>query len=292
MDVMIIFQALAAGVIAGLTCFFPVSSLGCVVLFTHFFDFEENFFFYEMILAGLILASVSFYYKDILRLVISLLEMIRDLLYNLFITIKPKSKQKTSESRRILTNNYRNFTVILLISLIPILIVGFLGQRLVRFAFENELLICMGFMLTALLLLVSSFMNSGEKSPKKAKTTDALVMGVAECLSFIPGVSKNAMGISSGFLLGLSRKFVMKYTYLISMLCMIILIIPGRISFRYLGGTADPAIMIAAFLGSALTGSFMIRAAQKQISRAYNKLYAVLNLALAMTAACVFLITT
>lgn len=287
-----IVEALLAGIIAGCSCFFPVSSMGCVVLFTHFLGFNESFLFYEMLLLGMILASVSLNYKDILRIFISLLEIIRDLFFNLGLYLRQRNDRELNY-RRLLTSNYQNFTVIILVSMIPVIILGLLLNPFVRFAYNNELAAAMGFMLTALLLMVSSFVNTGDKNPKKTRTSDAVVIGVMEGFSFIPGVSKTAMGISAGYFLGLSRKMTIKYTYIISMLCMLALLIPGRLSFSYMGGleTADLRMCIFAFLGAFISGFFMIRYSRDHIIKNNNKVYALVNLGFALIAACVYLIT-
>ena len=82
------------------------------------------------------------------------------------------AEHKQPEGRRyikILSNGYRKFTALILISLIPTILVAFLVSPIVEMLAGNLLASGLGLFVTALLLFVSSFMRYADKGPRDAR---------------------------------------------------------------------------------------------------------------------------
>ncbi len=72
------------------------------------------------------------------------------------------------------------------------------------------------FFITAVMLLVADMVPRGEKIPKNMKPGDALIAGIFQGFSVLPGISRFGTGLSACLLAGLGRKFAVKYSMLMS----------------------------------------------------------------------------
>lgn len=147
---MTLLQAVLMGIIQGLTEFLPVSSSGHLALFKILFHVETDtgMLFDVLLHVGTLIAICAVYYKDIVRLFVEGICIVRDVLINfaaliknLFLSIRDRGKDPVDYSpyRRIVNSSYRKFVVLILVSTIPTGIIGFVGKDVVEQA--SELLI-------------------------------------------------------------------------------------------------------------------------------------------------------
>ena len=150
---MTLLQAVLMGIIQGLTEFLPVSSSGHLALFKILFHVETDtgMLFDVLLHVGTLIAICAVYYKDIVRLFVEGICIVRDVLINfaaliknLFLSIRDRGKDHVDYSpyRRIVNSSYRKFVVLILVSTIPTGIIGFVGKDVVEQA--SELLIVPG----------------------------------------------------------------------------------------------------------------------------------------------------
>ena len=114
---MILLKTLLLGFLTGLAAFFPVSSVGTLIIGAHMFSVPVDQRLFAAMMLGIFLVLVLSYYSDIIRLFYSLVSIFRDLIYNLKLYVTARGSE--ADYRRILTGNYRNFLVMLLTALIP-----------------------------------------------------------------------------------------------------------------------------------------------------------------------------
>ena len=156
---MTLLQAVLMGIIQGLTEFLPVSSSGHLALFKILFHVETDtgMLFDVLLHVGTLIAICAVYYKDIVRLFVEGICIVRDVLINfaaliknLFLSIRDRGKDHVDYSpyRRIVNSSYRKFVVLILVSTIPTGIIGFVGKDVVEQA--SELLIVPGIRNSAL----------------------------------------------------------------------------------------------------------------------------------------------
>ncbi len=182
------FEALILGLIQGLTEFLPVSSSGHLELGKHFLGVNpENSLVFTVVVHGAtVLSTIVVFRADIL-------EIIRGMF-------------------KLEWNASWKFILTLVISMIPVLIVGlFFADYVESFFTGNIRFVGMMLLVTALLLFLSHFKQSRER---EITYLDGLVIGIAQMLAVLPGISRSGATISTGLLLGNKRELVARFSFL------------------------------------------------------------------------------
>ncbi len=159
------------------------------------------------------------------------------------------------------------------ISIIPVGVVGFFFREQVEALFGTSVPF-VGVMLwvTAGLLLLTHFVK-----PKKQRPVgygDALVIGLAQALAVVPGISRSGATIATGMLLGNDRTQLAKFSFL-----MVLVPVLGEALLELIGGEFSAAagngaswsVLIAGFLAAYVAGLFACRVMIRLVSR--GKLY-------------------
>lgn len=183
------FEALLLGLLQGLTEFLPVSSSGHLELGGALFGLQnpDAFFTFNILVHGAtFLSVVVVFWKDIRELILNLL--------------------------RLRWNPETRFVLLLLASALPVGIVGLLFEERIEALFEGRILL-VGLMLlvTALLLFLTRF------APKKDKEVDlksALLIGLAQTVAVMPGISRSGATISTALYLGIERSKAIRFSFL------------------------------------------------------------------------------
>ena len=199
-------QALILGLVQGLTEFLPVSSSGHLVIFRELLGAEapSDLVFEITVHVATALATIVVFRKQIL-----------DLLQGLF---KFKYNQQT------------DFIAKLVVSMIPVAIVGFFFKDKVEELFSSLLVVGCALMVTALLLFLSDRVKA-RKEGKEITFGQALVMGLGQAVAVIPGLSRSGTTISAGLLSGASRNKVAEFSFL-----MVLVPILGEAFLDIVGG--------------------------------------------------------
>ena len=185
---MSVLEAIIMGILQGLTEFLPVSSSGHLELASYIFgiEAESNLQFTMAVHAATVLSTVTVFFRQI-----------ADLFRGLF---------------RFRMNDQTRYVLNLLISMIPIAVVGLFFKDAVEGLFTSNLLL-VGIMLlvTACLLTFAGLARPrhGRIAPK-----NALLIGIAQALAVLPGLSRSGATISTGLLLGVERSEVSKFSFL------------------------------------------------------------------------------
>lgn len=182
-------EALILGLLQGLTEFLPVSSSGHLELGGALFGMTnpEAFFAFNIMVHGAtFLSVVVVFWKDI-----------SDLIINLF---------------RFKWNAETRFALLLLVSAVPVGIVGLLFEEQVQSLFEGRIVL-VGFMLliTAALLFFTRF---APKNPREIDLKSALLIGLAQTVAVIPGISRSGATISMALYLGIERGKAIRFSFL------------------------------------------------------------------------------
>jgi undecaprenyl-diphosphatase len=188
----LILKAIILGIVEGITEFLPISSTGHLIVFGHFLDFTGPFAvtFEIVIQLGAILAVVVFYWKRIL------------------------------ESLKNLKPGQWGFRLWLwmLIAFVPSAVLGLLTNDFVEQYLFSPLTVAIAMIVGALLILVV------EKLVRTAKYNDMLkvgakksfLIGLAQCLSLFPGMSRSASTILGGLMVGLSAKAAAEFSFFLA----------------------------------------------------------------------------
>ena len=180
-------EALLLGLLQGLTEFLPVSSSGHLVMGKAVFGIEHQGVAFEIAVhAATIFSILTVFRKDIGRLLTSCFTF------------------KYNEDTRCILQ--------ILLSMLPVLVVGLFFKTQVEALFGDGLaLVGAMLLLTAILLVIA------QRTPSKGlplKYGDAFVMGLAQAIAVLPGLSRSGATISAGLLLGKERSTVVRFSFL------------------------------------------------------------------------------
>ncbi len=209
-------HSLLMGLIQGLTEFLPVSSSGHLALFKILFhvNTDTGMLFDVLLHIATLAAVLVVYYKDVIRLIREFFLILADICVNAGMLVS--GRRREAPYRKILSNSYRRFVVLVIVSTIPTGVIGYLGGGLVEKA-ETTLLvpgICL--IITAILLFLCDRAPDGHKGPKQTTWWNAIVIGIVQGIATLPGISRSGSTITASVFLGLDRKFAVKYSFIMS----------------------------------------------------------------------------
>ena len=186
--------AVILGVIEGLTEFIPVSSTGHLLLAKTIFGLPNGFWdtFCVLIQLGAILAVVVLYFGRL-----------------------------WSVATRIPTDPAaRHFVISVLAAFLPTMAIGFLLHDLIKdVLFESPALICWSLLVGGFVLLGLDRWSPAPRHPDAMALPlpTAFAIGVLQCLSMIPGVSRSGATIVGGVMLGLDKRAATEFSFFLAM---------------------------------------------------------------------------
>lgn len=216
---MSVIHAIILGILQGITEFLPVSSFGHLCAAQHLMGGTRGSgaLFEVMLHIGTMAALILFLWKDIRKIGIELIGMIMDLIGNANIFLYNRRTGKNLTYARIVTGTYRKLTALLIVSTLPTMLIGYQCKRLIVRTAASHMFSGIGLLLTGVILLVVDYSNiNGNKGTREADYGDAMWMGICQGISVFPGISRLGLTMSVGLFCGMSRKFAVKYSLLMS----------------------------------------------------------------------------
>lgn len=229
---MSIIDAIILGIIQGLTEFLPVSSSGHIEIGQALLGTEslkENEQLLSVVLhAATALSTIWVFRKDIGEIIAGLFQ--------------PR------------WNEQWQFAVKVLISMIPAAFIGFFFDDLLEALFEGQLKLvgAMLFVTGALLFLADRAKNTN----KDVSFSNAIIIGLAQAIAILPGISRSGATISTSVLLGIDREKAARFSFL-----MVVPLIIGKMAKDVLDGkfqlSEELALpLVAGFIAAFFTGLF------------------------------------
>ncbi|WP_438710820.1 undecaprenyl-diphosphate phosphatase [Aquimarina muelleri] len=236
-------DAIILGIIQGLTEFLPVSSSGHLELGKAILGDktvpEESLLFTVVLHFATALSTIVVFRKDILEIIRGLLQF-----------------KKNKETL---------FSLKIIISMIPAVLVGlFFEEQLEKLFGGNVLFVGFMLLITAALLW---FADKAKSTRKPVSTSNAFIIGVAQAIAMLPGISRSGATISTSVLLGNDKTKAARFSFL-----MVIPLIFGKIAKDILSGDLNfssenttPIILgfIAAFISGLFACTWMISLVKK-----------------------------
>ena len=198
MPLSISFVAIILGIVEGLTEFLPVSSTGNLLLVDHFFGFSDEAFgkaFVVLIQLGAILALLSIYSVRLWRLFIG---MFND-----------------PEAQR--------FIIGVLIAFLPAAVIGALAYGIIKNVLFNVWIVCTMFIVGGFVLLLIDRLDLKPRyhDATKFSLPMYLAIGVMQCLSMVPGVSRAGATIVGAMLFGADKRAATEFSFWLAMPTMV-----------------------------------------------------------------------
>lgn len=230
---MSLLEAILLGIIQGLTEFLPVSSSGHLELGKAILGIAptEDVTFTVVVHGATVLSTIAIFWRDILGL-----------LRGLF------SKD---------WNESKSYIGMLLYSAIPVVILGLFFKEEIESFFDGDILL-----VGCLLLLTGALLSFTYYAPKQGGPVTfkkALLIGIAQAIAVLPGISRSGSTIATGLLLGVDKTKVARFSFLM----VLIPIIGANCKDILDGGMANSTIsagpLIAGFVAAFLSGVLACR---------------------------------
>ncbi|QSZ26808.1 undecaprenyl-diphosphate phosphatase [Aceticella autotrophica] len=190
-------QAIIFAFVQGVTELFPISSIAHTVLVPYIlrwnlsFEFlKENFLpFIVMLHLGTTIALLTFFGRDWIQIL--------------------KSVFYKNQSKKLL--------YLIIVGTIPAIIIGFLFEKLIRTSMSNVTSASIFLILNGFMLYLGEKLHSkGKKRIEELSYKEASIVGLVQCLAFIPGFSRSGSSMTAGFWVGLSHEESVHFSMLLA----------------------------------------------------------------------------
>ena len=212
-----ILKAILIGIVQGISDFLPVSRQGNIAFLETVLGIDLNYGIYFSILTklGLLVAVVLVFHEDILHMFCEFFGMAVTGFANFLVFIKRKHGDTGYTYFKVVNSSYKKLSIMLIIASVPAILLDLLGRELVAFASANALLIGIGFIISAVVLFIADRHPEGQVNVKRSYYSSAVLMGIAQGVWALPGVSRTGMTRTTGFMWGYNRKKAIKYSFLL-----------------------------------------------------------------------------
>ena len=184
-------QSVVLGVVQGLTEFLPVSSSGHLVLLQHFLGFKgDNLLFDLLVHMATLLAVVVYFWRDLVALARSLVD------------------REAAEERRLL--------FYILVATVVTGTIGLTFKGLLESLFYSPRLVVVTLGITGLVLFLAERFSWGHRSMYRFGWGPSALVGLAQGVAIVPGISRSGSTVAAALLLGMDREQAGRYSFLIA----------------------------------------------------------------------------
>lgn len=201
-------SAVLMGILQGVAEFLPISSSGHLALFQHFFsveNYEETQMFFTVLLhLGTLISVFVYYWRDVLELI-----------QEFFLGLAALFSRRGGHERQT-PPPARRLVLLIIVATLPLFLI-LPVKDLVEEAMNNVHFVSVALLATGFILWFSDRMARGRKTARNATVLDAVLVGLAQALGTLPGISRSGITISAGMLRGFERTFAVRFSFLMSM---------------------------------------------------------------------------
>lgn len=248
-----IFEAIILGLVQGLTEFIPVSSSGHLVIANELFGFEVGGFTFDVLVnIGTIAALLIYFRSDIARIISDIF------------------KRRNGKLGWYLAA-----------ATIPAVIAGVLVQPYAETVLRSTNVVVASLVVVAIFMWAADRL-AGSKKLQEITLRNSFVVGLAQALALVPGVSRSGITIATGMSLKFDRETAARFSFLLA----IPILTGATLKVLFSGGTislmaANPGIYVAGIISSFISGYLAISFLLRYLSRHGLKLFAWYRIGLA-----------
>lgn len=243
-------EAIILGFVQGLTEFLPVSSSGHLTIGKEILGIESSNLTFEVVVhAATVSSTIVVFWKEIVSLIAGF--------------FKFKMNEETQ------------YLLKIGVSMIPVFIIGMFFKEQVEALFGSGLLVVgISLLVTATLLMLTGIIK-----PKEHKITyrNALVIGIAQAVAVLPGLSRSGATISTGMMLGVKKEDVARFSFL-----MVLIPVLGEAFLELISGEFSTAAaemntmpLLLGFISAFISGLFACKFMISIVKRAKLKYFAI-----------------
>ncbi len=229
----IVWQKLILGAVQGLGEFLPISSSAHLILVPKYFGWQDFGLAFDVSLhLGTLLAVTVYFWKDLFRLAQSL--------------VRPNIPGGEAD---------RRLVGLLLMATVPGAIAGLLLEHRVETVFRSAHLVAWTLIGMGIVLVAADYLFSGKKTVAEITVPMALLIGVAQGIAVVPGISRSGITITMALILGLKRRDAAYFSFLLSIP---IIAGAGILKSKEIFLSPDKTGMLLGFAGAAVMGFLAI----------------------------------
>ncbi len=200
---MTVLEAILMGLVQGVAEFLPISSSGHLAIAEHLLKLEldDGILFDVLLHLGTLVAVFIAYWQDVM-------DMIREF----FLGVRDLARHSTPNP----VPPARRLVLLIIVATLPLFLILPIKDR-VESLYDNMWFIGGALIATGFLLRLSDRHCHGKKTEKTATLTDALIVGLAQAVATVPGISRSGMTITAGCFVGYERRFAVRFAFLMSL---------------------------------------------------------------------------
>ncbi len=209
------FQGILLGILQGIAEFLPISSSGHLQIAQHLFGLSEVPLLFDIFLHMATLAAVILYYRNTIWKLLCI--------FFRWILRRPAPETGKNQNGKILTlapteNAGRNTIIMVILSTIVTGAIGLFTSKLLDEGSISLKMISIGFLATSLFLILSEIIASkqAEKCNSKITWIQALLIGFAQGIGTLPGISRSGITIAGAQFCGVDRATAGDYSFIVS----------------------------------------------------------------------------
>lgn len=198
-------EAIVLGVVQGLTEFLPVSSSGHLVLFQNLLGLHEPEILFDICVhIGTLVAVLVVFHKDIWRLLTAACSL-------------PRLVRETGSFKQVAADNPEiREIVFIVVGSVPTALLGIMFAEIAHRLFSSVTLVGIMLLVTGTFLWFTRKINTMGRPLTGMRYRDALLLGLAQGIAILPGISRSGATISAALYLGIDREIAGRFSFLLS----------------------------------------------------------------------------
>lgn len=265
---MTLLQSIVLGIIQGFTEFLPISSSAHLVIAPYLLNWripaQEGFIFDVLVQLGTLLAVIVYFRKDLYRIILGVI--------NGLIHKRPFSEPDA------------RMGWLLVLATIPALIAGLLFKDPVERAFGNPTAAALFLLVTAAFLVIAERLGKRTRQLLSITWLDALIAGIFQAVSLLPGISRSGSTITGGMLRDIDRPSAARFSFLMSVPVMIGAGVIAVADLLHIPSFSQQIpTLIAGFIAAVVVGYLSIRWLLAYLVKRPLYLFAIYCLAVSIT---------
>jgi len=241
-------ESILLGIVQGLTEWLPISSTGHLRLVERFLGLSVPILFDVILHVGTLIVVLVFFRSEVRKTLSALAHLDFEI-------------------------EYGKMMPLIIVGVVPTLSIGLIFGNLIEDTFQDILPIAMALIFCGLMLYSSKV---GKQKTDSIKYSTAIIMGMAQGIAIIPGISRSGATIAVALLLGIKREKAFKFSFLLSIPAIL-----GALSLTIYSGLGELTVaslgwteILAGLIMAMLVGYFALKLLWKTIVKGKFHLFA------------------
>lgn len=256
---MSILMSMFLGLVQGITEFLPISSSGHLAILQNLLNFgyedEEHLLFVVFLHLATLLSICFVYRKELKEMLSSSVEYLR-------------SRSDAEAGEPIVLKPPARLLLFILIGSLPLFLALIFSGSIARL-FANTIFVGFALIVSGCILFVTDkYIQRGDKTEKTIQLADALIIGLAQTVAALPGLSRSGTTISVGLARGLSGSFAVRFSLFLSLPAVLgATIVSLYRVIRYVTDFSLFGVYLAGFVVAAVVGFFAIQFLRRLLAK-------------------------